>query len=276
MSMSIKFRSFINYLIEAFKIYITNIHSIFSITLLMNIILVCIPTVVGLLLLSNLKPEYYYTTHGLGITISDFTDLLCCIFIALLTFGILILYDAVISVYAFYITFKTEDENYLLFLSIIKSHLWNIIKTKFIAFTYIAIGIISLILPGIVLALRYASINYFVIVEGSKFSESSIKSTNIMDGFKLLFLLISTIFLAINKYGMDHLNIIIDKSAYTPILYSVVLLVIATLFSTLNMLSSILTYNLCKNELHSNILETQEVPVEAVSDNQEVSAVVNS
>lgn len=269
--MSIKFRAFINYLIEASRIYISNIHNIFSITLLMNIVLICIPTIVGLLLLSTLKPEYYYTTHGIGITISNFSDFLCCIFIVTTTFVILILYDSIISVYAFYITFKTEDENYVLFLSIIKSHLWNIIKTKLIAFAYIAISSLLLILPGVGLALRYASINYFVIVEGSKFSESSIQSSNIMNGFKLLFLIIVIIFLAINKYSLDHLNIIIDKSAYNPILYSVVVLIIATLFSTLNMLSSIITYNLCKNELHSNILETQKIPTEPASDSEEVS-----
>ena len=245
--MSIKLHPFIAYVTEAFGIYFKNIHTIFGITLLINILALYAPATFGTYILSIIRPDYY-TSDGLTISISSAGDVLFCIAAALLVFLVIIAYDAILSVYAFYITFKSNDEDYRLFLSMIKAHLWNILKTKFVAFSYILIGLICFIIPGIILMLRYAAINYFVMVYGSKFPDASNKSTDVMDGFKLVFLVLSIAFVVIDKSGVDYFQSFIEKSTYSPALYAILYLSIVTIFSTLNVVSSIVTYSLCKHE----------------------------
>ena len=256
--MSIKLRAFASYVAEAFGMYFKNIHTIFGITLLINIAILYAPATAATYLLSILRPDYY-TSEGITISISNAADVIFCLAAALLVFLIIIVYDSILSVYAFYITFKSDDENYTLFLSMIKSYLWNIVKTKFVAFSYILIGLILGIIPGIVLMLRYAAINYFAMVYGDKFTEAREKSAAVMHGFKLVFLAFSIACAAIFGYGINYTNAFIDQGAYSPILYALLALSLTTIFSTLNTSLAILTYNLCKHE------GTQESPVENVT-----------
>ena len=255
--MSIKLNSFASYTSEAFGMYLKNIHTIFGITFLINIAILYAPATLGTYILSILRPDYY-TENGLTISISSANDIIFCATTTLIIFLIFIAYDAILSVYAFYITFKSDEEDYHLFIAMIKDHLWNIIKAKFIAFTYIAIGFICLVIPGIMLTLRYSALNYFVMVEGAKFPQASVKSSEVMNGFKLIFFIISIAFIAINRYSVSYIQPFIDQVVAQPILHAISSIALETIFATLNVVSSIITYSLCKHEAN------QTAPIEPV------------
>ena len=109
---------------------------------------------------------------------------------ALLYFCIAIYFHSILSIYAFYIAFRSEDENYHLFLTLVRERIWKVFTTSFSAAIRIVLGTVCLIIPGIVLFFRYFAINYFVIVENADFHAAKVKSAEVIPGFKfLLFLL---------------------------------------------------------------------------------------
>ena len=260
--MSIKLHAFTQYIAESFGMYFKNIHTIFGITLLMNVVVLYAPATLGTYIFSTLHPDYY-TSDGLTISVSSTSDIIFYLIAAIATFLVIVAYDAILSVYAFYITFKSDDENYRLFLSMIKAHLWNIVKVKFTAFAHILIGLICGIIPGIILLLRYAAISYSVMVYGAKFPEASKQSTAIMQGFKIVFLVLSAAFIIADKYGIGYLQTFIDRGAYPIAIYTILYLSLATIFSTLNVFSSIITYVLCRHEADQAVTaETVAAPIQ--------------
>ena len=105
----------------------------------------------------------------------------------------------------------------------------NLFAARLVAGIFIAIGLIALIIPGVVLALRYSLLGAVVIVEGKGPSESRVRSTELTAGrrsqilgamilFAILnYLLSSTIFLPL-RY-VQSLNVMPVAFVLACILY---------------------------------------------------------
>lgn len=276
-----KFRAFFRYLGEACGIYFRNIIPMTFVLpiifLLITIGLIIIGLVIGIpiTLLASAIPHDILIEFNTTITVVSVIIALPIYFIAIA------LYSAVSSIYTFYITFKSKEDNYKLFLSLLQNNLWKIIKVsimKWIRILIITIGCILVVLiasiiciiglntpinvneqltiiviaifsalPSIILTMRYYAIDYFVIAENANFTTARIKSTKIMNGFKISYLVS---FLIINII----LNIIYYLSMWstTNAVFS------HNIFHSLSFLalyniSSIIIYTICKHEAPKDI-----------------------
>ena len=164
-------------------------------------------------------------------------------------FIIITLSYSIISIYAFYISFKSQDENFRLFWSLLKENLWKVLKVSLIAFARIMIGTLLFVIPGMVLTLRYAAINYFVILENADFTTAREKSTEVMRGFKfysLLFIVSMSLISELFEIYIKHLA----ASYGNEILYLVASILFEGLYITLY---SIIIYTICKHEAYKDV-----------------------
>ena len=247
--MSIKFKEFIKYLFESLGLFFRNILPIIFVTSLTLTFVVICSALLGYSSLLILSSES--VSAGLSINFSSYTIMILVglfSFIALCM--ILALYSAMISIYAFYISFKSEDENYRLFFSLIKEHLWKIIKVSLIVWIRVFIGTIFFIIPGIVLAMRYAAINYFVILENANFTTAKVKSAEVMNGFKITFLLFYSAIYTLSAFVHISKDGLVNGDM-TSILY----LILSFLFQgVFFILYSVIIYTICKNEAYKNVV----------------------
>lgn len=249
--MSMKFKEFTSYLSEAFGIFSRNLLPIIFVTsLILTFLAICI-ILLGYSSLVILSSES--VPNGLSIDFSSYSTMVLvglCAFIILSI--ITTFYSSIISIYAFYIRFKSDDENYQLFFSLMKEHLWKVMKVSIIAWIRVFIGTIFFIIPGIVLAMRYAAINYFVILENANFTTAKVKSIEVMDGFKIPLLLFYLVIYALSLFlDISTDNLINDN------IYSVLYLILSFLFQGIFfILYSVVIYTICKNEAYKNFVPT--------------------
>ena len=256
--MSMKFKEFTSYLSEAFGIFSRNLLPIIFVAFLVfTLVAICI-ILLGYSSLLILSSESVPT--GLSIDFSSYSTMVLvglCAFIILSI--ITAFYSSIISIYAFYIRFKSDDENYQLFFSLIKEHLWKVMKVSMIVWIRVFIGTIFFIIPGIVLAMRYAAINYFVILENSNFTTAKVKSIEVMNGFKIALLLFYLVIYALSLF----LDISKDDLVNGDI-YSVLYLILSFLFQGIFfILYSVVIYTICKNEAYKNFVPTDATNAEA-------------
>ena len=252
--MSMKFKEFTSYLSEAFGIFSRNLLPIIFVAFLVfTLVAICI-ILLGYSSLLILSSESVPT--GLSIDFSSYSTMVLvglCAFIILSI--ITAFYSSIISIYAFYIRFKSDDENYQLFFSLIKEHLWKVMKVSMIVWIRVFIGTIFFIIPGIVLAMRYAAINYFVILENSNFTTAKVKSIEVMNGFKIALLLFYLVIYALSLF----LDISKDDLVNGDI-YSVLYLILSFLFQGIFfILYSVVIYTICKNEAYKNFVPTDQL-----------------
>lgn len=246
--MSIKFKEFTSYLVEASGIFFRNILSITFVTALTLLFALTCAAIIAYSSLLILPSES--VSNGLSIHFSSSNTMIWVGLFAFIILSIIAaLYSSLISIYAFYIRFKSDDENYQLFFSLIKENLWKVIKVSIIAWIRIFIGLLFFIIPGIVLAMRYTAINYFVILENANFTTAKVKSTEVMNGFKMPILLFSLVIYALSLF----LDLYRDNLVNNDILY----LILSFLFEgMIFILYFMIVYTICKNEAYKNFVPT--------------------
>jgi hypothetical protein len=252
--MSIIFVSFIRYLGEALGICARNI---IPITLIYTCTLAVI-VAFGAMIISLGSPLISEIgSVDFTIAFSSLTNMtLWGVAVAIPLFIMITLFYSVMSIYAFYISFKSEDENFRLFLSLLKENLWKVLKVSLAAFLRILIGTICFVIPGIVLALRYAAINYFVILENANFTTAREKSAEIMNGFKFYTML----FVASMSLLIEFLTIY-TKNLSTNDHHELLHLAASMLYEGLFiMLYSTLVYVICKHATYKEIPVDSKTP----------------
>ena len=247
--MTIKFKEFSTYIVEAAEIFAQNIISIVLITALTITF-----TIIFSAIMVYIASHILYVApveSGLSIDFANMTIIILTCLMSFIAFSIIFaFYSSIISIFSFYISFKSEDENYRLFFALIQENFWKVIKVSMIGWMRIVIGTICLVIPGVVLAMRYASINYFVILENANFTAAKIKSAEVMHGFKITLLLF--------YFGINAISALIYSSTNSFIhgyLYSALYFIFAGLCQgLLYMIYSIIIYIICKRETYKNFV----------------------
>jgi len=258
--MSMKFKEFIAYLSEASGIFFRNTLPIIFVTSLTLTLILIVGALIGYISLLTLSPESGPT--GLTINFSSYsTTMILVESFAFIVISIAVIsiiyafYSAIISIYAFYIRFKSDDENYQLFFSLVKEQLWKVMKVSIIAWLRVFVGMIFFIIPGIVLAMRYAAINYFVIAENTNFTAAKVKSAEVMKGFKVPLLLFYLVVYVLSLF-LDISKGNIVNSA----IYSVLYIILSFSFQSMCfVLSSVVIYTICKNEAYKNFVPSDSI-----------------
>lgn len=167
-------------------------------------------------------------------------------------------------------------EDYANFLYLLKDRGLKLLSVLIIQYLVIIVGFLLLIIPGIYLSLRMCLIPYIVVYENKGFSEAFEKSTYLMNGNKVTFLLfsfvagmlvgvlvgmIATIFLIL---GMDS-NIgsaILSGNLYQIALIITYILIVVFLYSALNFAVLNIVY-LKRARMAAGIEEEEEMPKES-------------
>lgn len=247
-----KLRLFFQYLLETLNVYLRNIFPIIFTTFCLGALFIGVTLcfmVVGIYLLQIISPGSISSDYV--ISLSATTPLTAAIafiafFLAILLYWCtLIFFHSILSIYAFYITFRSEDEDYHLFLSMLKERIWKVFMASFSASTRIALGAICLIIPGIVLSLRYFAINYFVMVENAGFHEAKSKSTAVVFGFKLILFLFFTVINIVNSFTFD-------SNLYEESMLKIAIEIF--IYILISCYDLILIYTICRHEAHKDIV----------------------